>query len=170
MNINGDALPDYFDVNRDDDPDTDAVEGASAVTTAPSYTDPEGRVNDPLSATIGELLDNNDADTAEVDYRSMRSLSANGLPDHAVGAFPNAHNPNALSEQTISKTFADNPTKTDTATELGGPRAGQGYVLYGIKIDAGTAGSCDDSGNDCSMRNPSGNWHFFDSYLLSIMK
>jgi hypothetical protein len=46
-----------------------------------------------------------------------------------------------------------------SATELGGPRSGQGYVLNGIKIDASTAGSCDDSGKDYSMIDPTGNWH-----------
>jgi len=90
---------------------------------------------------------------------NSRSLVANGLPDHPVGEFPNENNPNTISEQSISKTFPLSPVKTDEATQLGGPRGGQGYVLNGIKIDASTAGSCDDSGNNCSMINPSGNWH-----------
>jgi len=42
---------------------------------------------------------------------------------------------------------------------LGGPRGGQGYVLNGVKIDAGTAGSCDDTGTSCSLKDPHGNWH-----------
>lgn len=88
-----------------------------------------------------------------------RSLTANGLPDHAVGQFPNANNPNTISAQTIAETFTINPVKSETITVLGGPRGGQGYVLNGIKIDASTAGSCDDSGNNCSMINPTGNWH-----------
>jgi hypothetical protein len=88
-----------------------------------------------------------------------RKLTANGLPDHAVGEFPNANNPNGISEQNISATFPLIPKVASTATQLGGPRGAQGYVLNGIKIDASTAGSCDDSGSDCSMINPSGNWH-----------
>lgn len=88
-----------------------------------------------------------------------RNLTANGLPDHPVGEFPNAHNPNEISEQTISATFPLIPNQTTTATKLGGPLGAQGYVLNGIKIDASTAGSCDNSGSDCSMINPSGNWH-----------
>lgn len=89
----------------------------------------------------------------------MRNLTANGIPDHSVGEFPNQHNPNGISEQNIAETFPLIPKETETATLLGGPRGAQGYVLNGIKIDASTAGSCDDSGSDCSMINPSGNWH-----------
>ena len=88
-----------------------------------------------------------------------RHLKANGLPDHALGKFPNSNNPNEISEQNISISFPLTPIETTTATQLGGPRGAQGYVLNGIKIDASTAGSCDDSGSDCSMINPSGNWH-----------
>ncbi len=88
-----------------------------------------------------------------------RSLSANGLPDHEVGRFPNRQNPHAITEQSVSVTFSLHPTLTDNVTELGGPRGAQGYVLNGVKIDAGTAGSCDDSGQDCSLINRNGNWH-----------
>jgi hypothetical protein len=90
---------------------------------------------------------------------NTRKLTANGLPDHAVGEFPNDNNPTKISEQNISVTFPLIPIETSTATQLGGPRGAQGYVLNGIKIDASTAGSCDDSGSNCSLINPSGNWH-----------
>ena len=35
----------------------------------------------------------------------------------------------------------------------------QGYVLNGVKIDAGTGGSCEDFGEGCSGGNNSGNWN-----------
>lgn len=94
---------------------------------------------------------------------TTRDLVANGIPDHEVGTFPNAANPNTISEQTVSESFTLTPVETTTATTLGGPRGITGMVLNGVKIDAGTAGSCPDDadGNDdgCSLIDNSGNWH-----------
>jgi hypothetical protein len=89
---------------------------------------------------------------------SERLLSANGIPDHEVGEFPNEGNPNSISSQTIAANLSLSPVESTTATELGGPRGVTGYVLNGVKIDAGTAGSCDDSGDNCSLIDSSGNW------------
>jgi hypothetical protein len=50
------------------------------------------------------------------------------------------------------------PTLTSTATTLGGPRGDTGYILNGVKIDAGTAGSCNDSGSSCSLIGNTGAW------------
>lgn len=88
---------------------------------------------------------------------SSRSLSANGIPDHTVGTFPNANNPNAITEQTVSANFSTQPVESSTATILGGPRGATGYVLNGVKIDAATAGSCSDAGS-CSLIGNTGNW------------
>lgn len=88
-----------------------------------------------------------------------RVLSANGVPDHDVGTFPNAHNPNTISEQSVSATYTLEPAVGSDVTELGGPRGAIGHVLNGVKIDAGTAGTCDDSGNSCRLAPPlQGNW------------
>ena len=87
-----------------------------------------------------------------------RLLTANGIPEHAVGTFPNEGNPNTISEQSVSASFTLLPTATDTATELGGPRGTTGYILNGVKIDASTAGSCDGSGTNCSLIDNSGGW------------
>ncbi|MFT5485060.1 MAG: hypothetical protein ACI9GW_003730 [Halieaceae bacterium] len=89
---------------------------------------------------------------------TTRELTANGIPDHDVGAFPNANNPNTISEQTVSASYPLTPDETTSATPLGGPAGTTGYVLNGIKIDAGTAGSCDDSGTSCSLIGNSGSW------------
>ncbi|MGK0269759.1 MAG: hypothetical protein ACI88H_000391 [Cocleimonas sp.] len=89
---------------------------------------------------------------------TTRELVANGIPDHDVTAFPNQANAfNEISEQTISASLTLTPNETDTATTLGGPAGVTGYVLNGVKIDAGTAGSCDDSAN-CSLIDNSGGW------------
>lgn len=87
-----------------------------------------------------------------------RLLSANGVPDHAVGDFPNEGNPNTITEQVVSASFTMLPAETGSATELGGPAGVTGYILNGVKIDASTAGSCNDSGDDCSLIDNSGGW------------
>ena len=89
---------------------------------------------------------------------SARVLSANGIPDHAVGTFPNADNPNAISAQAVTANYTLTPTVTSTATELGGPRGSIGFVLNGIKIDAGTNDGCNDSGSVCDPGTPAGQW------------
>ena len=89
---------------------------------------------------------------------TTRELTANGIPDHEVGTFPNANNPNTITEQTVSASYTLAPAATTAATTLGGPRGATGYVLNGIKIDADTAGSCDDSGSACSLIDNAGNW------------
>lgn len=124
----------------------------------------------PESATSGVLCDYNYNEYNDSIYvlddsmsqwscsDSERLLSANGIPDHQVGEFPNEGNPNAISSQNISANLTLSPQESTTATELGGPRGVTGYVLNGVKIDAGTAGSCDDSGDNCSLIDNSGNW------------
>ncbi len=92
---------------------------------------------------------------------TSRVLAANGIPDHAVGTFPNANNPNTISAQTVAATYTVTPTYTGTSITLGGPRGATGYVLNGVKIDAGTAGSCPASAtavNGCSAIDNSGAW------------
>ena len=90
---------------------------------------------------------------------TTRELVANGIPDHAVGAFPNANNPNTITEQTVSASYTLEPTESSSATVLGGPRGATGYVLNGVKIDASTAGTCDDSGTSCSLAGNVGSWN-----------
>lgn len=89
---------------------------------------------------------------------NYRNLTANGIPDHSVGEFPNPNNPNTITEQNISESFTLSPVESTQATTLGGPRGITGIILNGVKIDAGTGGSCDNTGSDCSLGDPSGNW------------
>jgi len=88
-----------------------------------------------------------------------RELTANGIPDHAVGTFPNQANPNTIAEQSVSISYTLAPVATDTSTVLGGPRGAVGYVLNGIKMDPSTGGSCNDSGDTCSGGDPSLGWN-----------
>ncbi len=90
---------------------------------------------------------------------TTRDIIANGIPDHDVGTFPNPANPNTIAEQSVNESFILTPIQTSTATLMGGPRGITGLVLNGVKIDAGTGGSCDDSGDNCDLANNSGNWN-----------
>lgn len=90
---------------------------------------------------------------------TTRDVVANGIPDHAVGTFPNADNPNTIAEQSVNESFTLTPVQSEDATMMGGPRGVLGIVLNGVKIDAGTGGSCDDSGENCDLGDNSGNWN-----------
>lgn len=132
---------------------TDTTNGTDAVSST------EGVLCDYVDSTFNDSASVNATSTSEWTCSATeRALTANGLPDHAVGAFPNNGNPNTISEQTVSASYTLTPTQTDTATTLGGPAGAQGYVLNGVKIDASTAGSCDDTGDTCSLVDNSGSW------------
>jgi len=89
---------------------------------------------------------------------TSRVLAANGVPDHDVGTFPNADNPNTISAQVVAATFTLAPTATNVATQLGGSAGVIAFVLNGVKIDAGTNGGCNDADTACDLGNPAGQW------------
>ncbi len=87
-----------------------------------------------------------------------RSLTANGIPDHAVGTFPNANNPNAISEQSISWYTTLTPSENSTSTSV----QPTGYALNGVKFDPSTAGTCPSdatSTSDCTLLGNDGSWN-----------
>lgn len=82
-----------------------------------------------------------------------RTLTANGIPDHSPGAFPNPGNPNRIAAQTVNVTL---PLKPVAETKAWLVKIA-GYALNGIKFDPGTAESCTDNcGN--GGRGPGGMW------------
>jgi YHYH protein/Repeat of unknown function (DUF5648) len=90
---------------------------------------------------------------------TKRNLTANGLPDHAVGAFPNANNPNAIAAQSVSASLNLTPSYNGSVRTMGGPAGTTGYVLNGVKIDAATAGTCNDTGSNCTAIGNVGSWN-----------
>jgi hypothetical protein len=87
----------------------------------------------------------------------QRSLTANGIPDHPVGTFPNANNPNTISEQSVSWYTTLTPTQNTTSTAV----APTGYALNGVKFDPSTAGTCPSdatSASDCTLLGTAGSW------------
>ena len=149
--------------------DTTVTNTVDITTATSEITDITGIVTNSVSTASVECdyADSTFNETASVNATSnstwtcadgVRTLAANGLPDHPVGEFPNDTNPNAIAEQTVSANLPLTPTQTDTATPLGGPAGVIGYVLNGIKIDAGTNGACDDSGENCDTASVIGPW------------
>ena len=80
----------------------------------------------------------------------VRSLTGNGVPDHATGKFPNPGNPNRISAQHVSFTATLLPGRRDDA---GMPVKISGYALNGVKFDPATAESCTDG---CGNRGRGG--------------
>ena len=89
---------------------------------------------------------------------TARSITANGLPDHAVGAFPNADNPNTIAAQNVSASVTVTPTQTSVVTPRVGATNKPGIALNGIVFDPGTAGTCNDAGACQQGGQAVGNW------------
>ena len=88
-----------------------------------------------------------------------RILSGNGIPNHEVGTFPNAHNPNTISEQTVNEVFTICPTiVSENGEPVGGPAGAIAYAINSVKFDPATAGRCNDEG-ECSLAQGQGNWN-----------
>ena len=138
---------------------TDQVSIIATAATAPGTDSTDGIECDySYSGFNGSASVNTTSTASWTCSAEERVLAANGIPDHAVGTFPNGANPNTISAQDVAATFTLTPVKTDTATERGGPLGPQGYVLNGVKVDAGTGGSCTDYGDSCSGGDNSGAW------------
>jgi YHYH protein len=90
---------------------------------------------------------------------AKRNLSANGLPDHAVGNFPNENNPNTITSQSVIASLNLSPSYFGYPTTMGGPQGATGYILNGVKIDAATGGTCNDTGSTCSANGNVGSWN-----------
>lgn len=64
-------------------------------------------------------------------------ISANGIPDHLVGRFPNPGNPNSIAPQGIEFSVSANPKMTGGISPL--RRGPFGFALNGVFLDPGAA-------------------------------
>ena len=88
-----------------------------------------------------------------------RVLSGNGIPNHEIGTFPNADNPNTITEQNVNKRFTLCPEIiTESRLEVIGPALAIAYALNSVKFDPATAGRCNNAG-ECSLARGQGNWN-----------
>jgi len=76
---------------------------------------------------------------------TQRVMTANGIPDHAIGTFPNAGNPNTVTVQAVTFTATLAPT-APTARATATNAMTVGYANNGIKFDPGTAESYRNAG------------------------
>ena len=72
-----------------------------------------------------------------------RALLGNGIPNHAVGEFPNDQNPTGISEQEVNQIFTLAPT---LSSEGAVAEMTPGYALNSVKFEPATAGTCTDAG------------------------
>lgn len=92
---------------------------------------------------------------------TQRVLTANGLPNHSVGTFPNVANPNTIAAQSISASFTLTPVVGTRNTNIGGPGGALAYTLQGVKFDPGTGGACDSTitaTSQCNLGGGMGTW------------
>lgn len=92
---------------------------------------------------------------------STRVLTANALPNHTVGTFPNIGNPNTIRAQTVNFSATLTPTTGTGNRMIGGPGGVSVYSLAGVKFDPGTAGSCPGTmtaASQCNLANGTDVW------------
>lgn len=90
--------------------------------------------------------------------RGQRVLSANSIPMHSTGKFPNENNPNPISPQTVNYSVTTSPI---ASSGPGGRIKRPAIALNGVKFDPGTAGRCDDTIDDpsqCDLGRGTGRW------------
>lgn len=95
--------------------------------------------------------------TANWACATARTLTANGIPDHDVGSFPNVNNPNVITAQNVTASMPLTPVNANTVSKIGIV----GYAFNGVKFDPSTAGTCTVSGNtsSCSLIGNTGSWN-----------
>lgn len=141
-----------------------AASGTVSVTpTAAAAAASTAAVDCPYSGTF-EGTYSGTAITATWDWTCgsvKRFLSGNGLPDHVIGTFPNAGNPNTVTAQTVSAEMTLTPVLGTSTVSVGGPMGGSVYARNSVKFDPGTAGTCPGSAtqaSDCNLANGSDVW------------
>ena len=70
-------------------------------------------------------------------FGEYRVVLANGMPDHAPGEFPNAHNPNQITAQNFTFKLPLHPLAAANSTPANG--AWFGVALNGVPFEPGTA-------------------------------
>jgi hypothetical protein len=117
-------------------------------------------------STVGILCDStgtgvNSAVSVNQNYQytwacssGSRTLSANGIPNHDVGAFPNANNGNVIKSQAVSAVITLSPRVNNPQGRV---VSVIGYALNGIMFDVSATGSCSNSGV-CSQTSTANPW------------
>ncbi|MBY0521227.1 MAG: YHYH protein, partial [Sphingomonas sp.] len=90
---------------------------------------------------------------------TRRSLTGNGLPNHAVGTFPGTGNPNTISAQVVSTSMTLTPVLASANVTPG--MTVIAYARNSVKFDPGTAGTCPGTAtvaSNCNLANGTDVW------------
>jgi hypothetical protein len=86
-------------------------------------------------------------------------MTGNGIPNHTIGTFPNANNPNSPTAQSVSFSATLTPSLASSSTPYAQYLS---YALNSVKFDPGTGGTCPStatSASDCSAIGGTGTWN-----------
>jgi len=78
---------------------------------------------------------------------ALRTLLANGIPNHTVGSFPNANNPNTIAAYSASQSTTLSPSVSSVQ-----PVPIIGYALNGVKFDPNTGGACNNNATSAATQ------------------
>lgn len=78
---------------------------------------------------------------------TLRTLVANGIPNHTVGSFPNANNPNTIAAYSAKQSTTLSPSVSSVQ-----PVPIIGYALNGVKFDPNTGGACSNSASSAATQ------------------
>jgi hypothetical protein len=84
-----------------------------------------------------------------------RCFTANGLPDHPTGTFPNRGNPNAIAPQDVKVCVPQNPQPAQAITPI---RGTMGIAINGVQFRPNTAGYYDPEGRRGHSPRGDRNW------------
>lgn len=143
---------------------TGPASGNVSVTPSTSSTVSTATVACPYSGTYTGSYSTSGTLTATWNWTcgtGRRTLTGNGLPNHTVGTFPNAGNPNTITAQNINASMTLTPTRAAGITNVGGPGGASVFALNSVKFDPGTAGTCPGTmtrTSDCNLANGTDVW------------
>ena len=110
--------------------------GSSSSTTTASVLCPYSQSTPNILLTTGVTATSTSSWTCT---STARSMTANGVPNHRIGTFPNSGNPNT---PTVQAGISFSATLTPALAGSNNALRSLGYALNGVKFDPGTGGSC----------------------------
>ena len=110
---------------------------AALLYVAPLVSAHPGHAEDDTLIAVNAARADDDGNQVTITIKGeYRYITANGLPDHTTGRFPNRGNPNRISEQDYTFRVPLRPEANDRPTRQRGPF---GVALNGVPFDPGTA-------------------------------
>jgi hypothetical protein len=122
---------------------TGAASGSATVTPALTAASGTGQYFCSHSANVFNATINLTSMVTASCTSTLRTLTGNGVPDHAPGTFPNSSNPNAI--KAVNFTFRTSLSPSVAAANTAVSHV-VGYVNNGVKLDPSTAESYQNAG------------------------